>query len=62
MLVENKANGLTLDNSSDILLANVSVLNNNSNESAAALEETAAALEEITSNISNNTENVVEDV
>jgi len=59
MLVENKANGLTLDRSSDILLSNVNVLNNNSNESAAALEETAAALEEITSNITSNTNNVV---
>ena len=59
MLIENKSNGLTLDRSSDILLQNVNVLNNNSNESAAALEETAAALEEITSNITNNTENVV---
>jgi len=59
MLVENKSNGLTLDRSSDILLENVDVLNQNSNEAAAALEETAAALEEITSNISHNTENVV---
>ena len=59
MLVENKSNGLTLDRSSDILLENVNVLNNNSNESAAALEETAAALEEITSNITNNTDNVI---
>ena len=59
MLVENKANGLTLDRSSNILLENVDTLNVNSNEAAAALEETAAALEEITSNISHNTENVV---
>ena len=59
MLVENKSNGLTLDNSSDILLKNVNVLNHNSNESAAALEETAAALEEITSNIVSNTNNVI---
>ena len=59
MLVENKQNGLTLDNSSDILLKNVDELNHNSNEAAASLEETAAALEEITSNISNNTNNVV---
>ena len=59
ILVENKSNGLTLDRSSDILLENVSVLNKNSTEAAAALEETAAALEEITSNISHNTENVV---
>jgi methyl-accepting chemotaxis protein len=59
MLVENKSNGLTLDDSSDILLVNVDILNRNSNEAAAALEETAAALEQITSNISNNTENVI---
>ncbi len=60
MLVDNKSNGLTLDNSSDILLKNVDILNQNSNEAAAALEETAAALEEITSNISNNTHHIVE--
>ena len=59
MLVENKSNGLTLDESSTILLKNVDILNKNSNEAAAALEETAAALEEITSNITHNTENVV---
>ncbi len=59
MLVENKSNGLTLDDSSDILLKNVALLNNASNEAAASLEETAAALEEITSTIANNTENVV---
>jgi methyl-accepting chemotaxis protein len=58
MLLENKANGLTLDASSDILLANVDKLNISSNEAAASLEETAAALEEITSNIRNNTENI----
>ena len=58
MLVENKQNGLTLDKSSNILLQNVDILNNNSNEAATALEETAAALEEITSIISNNTTNV----
>ncbi len=60
MLVENKSNGLTLNNSSNILLKNVDILNQNSNEAAAALEETAAAIEEITSNISNNTHHIVE--
>jgi len=60
MLVENKSNGLTLGNSSDILLTNVDMLNQNSNEAATALEETAAALEEITGNISNNTNNIIE--
>ncbi len=58
MLVENKSNGLTLEESSTILLQNVDKLNLSSNEAAASLEETAAALEEITSNIRNNTENI----
>ena len=58
MLVENKSNGLTLDESSNILLVNVDKLNISSNEAAAALEETAAVLEEITANIRNNTQNI----
>jgi methyl-accepting chemotaxis protein len=58
MLVENKVNGLDLDESSDILLVNVDKLNVSSNAAAASLEETAAALEEITSNIRLNTENI----
>ena len=58
MLVENKSNGLTLDESSNILLANVDKLNISSNEAATSLEETAAALEEITSNIRHNTESI----
>jgi len=58
ILIENKSNGLTLDESSNILLANVDELNLSSNEAAASLEETAAALEQITSNIRNNTQNV----
>ncbi|MFX4208786.1 methyl-accepting chemotaxis protein [Aliarcobacter butzleri] len=58
MLIENKTNGLTLDKSSNILLANVDKLNLSSNEAAASLEETAAAIEEITSNIRNNTESI----
>ncbi len=59
MLVDNKQNGLTLNDSSTILLDNVDLLNKNSNEAAAALEETAAALEEVTSNIANNTNTVI---
>ena len=58
MLVENKTTGLTLDESSNVLLANVDKLNQSSNEAAASLEETAAAIEEMTSNIRNNTENI----
>jgi len=60
MLVENKQNGITLQNSSDTLLENVSTLSSNSNEAAAALEETAAALEEVTSNVASTTNNVVQ--
>ena len=51
MLVENKSNGLTLEESSKMLLFNVNKLNISSNEAAAALEE-------ITSNIRNNTESI----
>jgi methyl-accepting chemotaxis protein len=58
MLIENKSNGLTLDESSNILLENVDKLNISSNEAAASLEQTSAALEEITSNIRNNTQNI----
>ena len=58
ILTENKSNGLTLDESSNILIQNVDKLNISSNEAAASLEETAAALEEITSNIRNTTEGI----
>jgi methyl-accepting chemotaxis protein len=58
MLVDNKSNGLILNESSDILLSNVDKLNISSNEAAANLEETAAAIEEITSNIRFNTQNI----
>ena len=58
MLIENKTNGLTLEDSSNILLTNVDKLNVSSNEAASSLEETAAAIEEITSNIRNNTQNI----
>jgi len=58
MLIENKRNGLTLNNSAHVLLENVDTLNLNANETAASLEETAASLEEITSTIINNTGNI----
>ena len=58
MLHENKTNGLTLDESSKVLLENVDILNKSSNETAVSLEETAAALEEITSTVINNTERI----
>jgi len=59
MLVENKQNGLTLDDSTDVLLENVDILSRNANQAAASLEETAAALEEVTGNISHNTQTVI---
>lgn len=58
MLIENKSNGLTLDESSDVLLENVDKLNFSSTQAAASLEQTAAALEEVTGNIKNNTDNI----
>jgi len=60
MLIENKKNGLTLEQSSSVLLNNVKILNTNSNEAATALEQTAAALEEVTATISSNTHNIEE--
>ena len=59
MLVSNKQNGLTIDNSAQVLLENVEILNISSNEAAASLEETAAALEQMTASISHNTDNVI---
>ncbi len=59
MLIENKKNGLTIDESAQVLLENVDILNISSNEAAASLEQTAAALEEMTESISHNTQNVV---
>ena len=59
MLIENKKNGLTLGNSSSILLKNVNTLNHNSNTAAVALEQTSSSLEQVTSNISSNTQNIV---
>uniref|UniRef100_UPI004048E078 methyl-accepting chemotaxis protein n=1 Tax=Aliarcobacter sp. TaxID=2321116 RepID=UPI004048E078 len=58
MLIENKSNGVTLDNSSHVLLNNVDKLNKSSNQAASSLEETSAALEVITTNIRNSTQNI----
>ena len=58
MLLENKQNGLSLDESSKVLLHNVDILNKSSNDTAVSLEETAAAVEEITSTIVNNTNRI----
>ncbi|OCL97158.1 HAMP domain-containing methyl-accepting chemotaxis protein [Arcobacter porcinus] len=58
LLKQSLETGLTLENSSNILLSNVDTLNQNSNSAAASLEETAAALEEITSTVISNSNNV----
>ncbi len=58
LLKQSLSIGLTLDSSSDKLLANVDILNQSSNQAAASLEETAAALEEITSTVVSNASNV----
>lgn len=51
MLVENKVNGITLQNSSKILLTNVDKLNLSSNEAANSLKNTSTVLSEITQNV-----------
>ena len=60
MLVENKSNGLTLQESSTVLMANVETLSSSSTQAAASLEETAAALEEITANIGGNNKKIIQ--
>jgi len=58
MLIENKKNGMTLNNSAHVLLKNVDQLNESSQDGAASLEETAASLEQMTGNIRGNVENI----
>ncbi|RXJ81118.1 chemotaxis protein [Arcobacter sp. F2176] len=58
MLIDNKTNGMKLDQSSDILIESVAILSKNTNSAAASIEETSAALEEINSNLMSNNENV----
>jgi len=59
MLVENKSLGLALYKNSDVLLKNVSKLNTNSNEEAAALEKTSISIKKVTNNIIDNTNNAI---
>ncbi len=58
MLIDNKKTGMTLKSSSDTLLENVDIVNQSTNEAAAALEETSASLEEITSAIVNTSNSI----
>jgi methyl-accepting chemotaxis protein len=60
MLIDNKKNGLILDNYSNILKTNVETLNTSANQQAASLEETAASIEEITSIIKQSAQHAEE--
>ena len=56
ILIENKKNGIVLNQNSITLSQNMAGIANAANEQAASLEETAASLEEITANISKSTQ------
>jgi methyl-accepting chemotaxis protein len=60
MLVENKKNGLILQEDSQVLTLNVHTLNTNANQQAASLEETAASIEQMGGNIRLTTEKAQE--
>ena len=59
MLIENKKNGLTLDESSNILLKNVDTLNENSTQASESLKQTTTTIDGVTNIISNNSKNVL---
>jgi len=58
ILIEDKQNGLVIQNSATTLSSTVKTLNDSSNQAAASLEETAAAVEEITSIIKSSNANI----
>ena len=60
MLLENKTNGVTLQNSSEVLLDNVDKLNQSSNEAAGSLKETAIVLGDITQNVTKTSAQTIE--
>ncbi|PLY10748.1 MAG: chemotaxis protein [Arcobacter sp.] len=59
MLLENKKNGVTLQQSSEILLDNVLKLNSSSTEASKSLKDTTIVLEQITQNISKTSQKTV---
>jgi len=59
MLLENKKNGVSLQNSSEILLNNVDKLNISSNEAAKSLDNTSSVLDAITTNVSKTSEQTI---
>ncbi len=56
MLLENKINGVNLQNSSELLLKNVEKLNTSSNQAAKSLDNTSLVLNEITQNVTKTSE------
>jgi len=60
MLLENKKNGVTLQNSSSVLLKNVDKLNQSSNEAANSLKSTSLVLGDITSNVSKTSKQTIQ--
>jgi len=60
MLLENKKNGVTLQNSSEKLLDNVYKLNSSSNEATSSLKDTTVVLEQITSNVDKTSQKTIE--
>ena len=60
MLLENKINGVSLQDSSQLLLNNVDKLNKSSNEAAKSLDNTREVLVKITENVSKTSEQTIE--
>ena len=60
MLLENKINGVSLQDSSQLLLNNVDKLNKSSNEAAKSLDNTREVLVNITENVSKTSEQTIE--
>ena len=60
MLLENKINGVSLQDSSQLLLNNVDKLNKSSNEAARSLDNTREVLVNITENVSKTSEQTIE--
>ena len=60
MLLENKVNGVSLQDSSQLLLNNVDKLNQSSNEAAKSLDNTREVLVNITENVSKTSEQTIE--
>ncbi len=60
MLCQNKNDGVTLNENSQILTNNMNEISNAATSQAASLEETAASLEEITSNVTSSSQTVAQ--